>query len=258
MNAYSRVLAEPGSEAARRALLAAWKAAGDPRAVLLEDQLALRAHRLAGTLGSPEAQALYRKVNLGVARASKPLPRELAELVTGVAYMRGLVAGVTLPGARFASVAPRLFAVAPIQHVTFTAPLGDLAHLFATPAISRLVSLNVHGLGAAFGDAGAQALARSEQVAGMRWLALTDDDIGDDGVTALAASPHLTTLRYLALQGNRVDPTPYATEYDGVVRTGRPPLAAALEHTHGPRPWLSEPTDAASWPPDRDELAITP
>ncbi|MDP2312655.1 MAG: hypothetical protein Q8P41_07095 [Pseudomonadota bacterium] len=257
MSAFARVLAAPGSEAARHALLHEWKSAGDPRAVLLEDQLALRAHRLGGSLGSPEAQALYRRVNLGVARASRPLPRELAGLVTGVEYRRGLVAGVTLPGERFATVAPTLFAVAPVQHVTFTAPLGDVAQLFATPAFERLVSLNMHGLGAAFGDAGAVAIAGSPYVAGLRWLALTDDDIGEAGVEALAASPYLTTLRYLSLAGNRVDPTPYASEYEGVNTTGRPPLAVALEQRHGPRPWLMEPADADSWPPERDDLAIT-
>lgn len=76
MDAVERVLAAPGSEAARRALLAAWEAARDPRAPLLADQLALREHRLRGALGSPEAQALYRRVNLAVARAT-PLAAQL-------------------------------------------------------------------------------------------------------------------------------------------------------------------------------------
>ena len=257
-SAFARVLAAPGSDAARRALLAEWEAAGDPRAALLADQLALRAHRLAGTLGAPEAQALYRKVNLAVARASRPLPPALAELVTAVEYMRGLVAGVTLPGANFPEVAARVFAAAPIQHVTFTAPLGDLRALFATLELDRVVSLNVHGLGAAFGDAGARALAASPRVAGLRWLGLTDNAIGDPGVVALAASPHLTELRFLALAGNPADVTPWASMNDGVARTGRPALAVALERAYGARPWLAEPDDAASWPPDRDELAVTP
>ncbi len=255
-SAFARVLAAPGSEAARRALLDEWRSAGDPRAALLADQLALRAHRLGGTLGTPDAQALYRRVNLAVARASRPLPRELAGWVTAVEYRRGLVAGVTLPGERFAAAAPTVFAVAPVQHVTLTGPLGDLGRLFATPGLERLVSLNIHGLGAAFGDAGAQALAASPHVGGLRWLALTDDDIGERGVDALAASPHLKTLRYLCLSGNRVDPTPYASAYEGVTTTGRPPLAVALEQRHGPRAWLMEPTDAESWPPERDELGI--
>ena len=120
------------------------------------------------------------------------------------------------------------------------------------------MSLNIHGLGAAFGDAGALALAASPHVAGLRWLGLTDDAIGEPGVVALAASPHLTALRFLALAGNPSDPTPWASEDEGITNTGRPPLAAALEAAWGPRPWLAVPEDAASWPPDRDELAVTP
>ncbi|MCX5746608.1 MAG: hypothetical protein NT062_29375 [Proteobacteria bacterium] len=42
MTPFERVLAEPGSIAARRALAAEWKAAGDPRALLIEKQLAQR------------------------------------------------------------------------------------------------------------------------------------------------------------------------------------------------------------------------
>ena len=38
--AFARVLAEPGSTAARRELLNAWKASGNPRAEILEKQLA--------------------------------------------------------------------------------------------------------------------------------------------------------------------------------------------------------------------------
>ncbi len=256
--AFAEVLAAPGSVAARRTLLAEWQAAGDPRAALLEDQLAFRAHRQRGTLGSPEAQALYSRVNLAVARASKPLPGALAGLVTSVEYMRGLVAGVELPGARLPIVAPAMFALASVQHVTLTAPLGDLAVLFATPALGRLVSINLHGLGEAFGDRGAIALAQCPHLTALRWLALTDDDIGEGGMVALAASPYLAQLRYLDLSGNRVDPTPFASDCEGVSRVGRPPLAAQLERAYGRRPWLSEPEDAASWPPDRDELAITP
>ena len=189
-------------------------------------------------------RAVQRTVNLNKRAVSQGVLRGLP-----------LKSGSVLP---IRTVAAKLFAVAPIQHITLTEPLGDLGALFATPELHRLVSLNIHGLGAAFGDAGALALAASPHVAGLRWLGLTDDAIGEPGVVALAASPHLTALRFLALAGNPSDPTPWASEDEGITNTGRPPLAAALEAAWGPRPWLAVPEDAASWPPDRDELAVTP
>jgi hypothetical protein len=254
--AFARVLAAPGSHAARMALLNEWKASGDPRAPLLEDQLAFRENRLRRTLGVSEEQALYRRIQL--ATAKQAIPPELRGIVDAVEIMRGLVAAVTLCGEQFPIVAPKLFSRAPIQHVRLTEPLGDVAFLFTTPALDRLTSLTIHGVGAAFGDAGALAVARCRYLVELRWLALTSCDIGEAGVEALAASPYLRRASYVGLAGNRLDPTPFASDYEGIERTGRPPLAEALERAYGSRPWLTEPDSAATWPPDRDDLAIGP
>ena len=47
MDPYQRVLAAPGSLAARRQLAAHWRSQGDDRAALIENQLALRELRIA-------------------------------------------------------------------------------------------------------------------------------------------------------------------------------------------------------------------
>lgn len=254
--AWARVLAEPGSMAARRALLAAWATRTDAAKTILEGQLALDAHRRGGRLGSPEAQALYRSLNLAIHRDGHIAAGFVLPITKRFWFHRGLVAEVELSGERFVERAAALVEAAPVQHLVLTAPLGDLDRLFAVPELERFTSLTIHGLGEAFGDAGARALARSPRVARLRWIALTDCAIGLAGVEALAASRHLAGAAFVGLGGNPSDPTPQAQVYEGVAYTSRPPLAQALERRFGPRPWLAEPADAEDWPPGRDRLAV--
>lgn len=226
--AWARVLAEPGSLRARDALLAEWKQRRDPRAELLEAQLEMFRHRRANTHGSPEAQALYRKVNLLVARDGKRLAGDLAGMVLGVEYCRGLVAGIVVSGATFRSIASMLFERAPIQHLTLTAPLGPIEPLFQVPELARIVSLRIHGLGHGFGDVEAAALARSSFVTNVRWLNLGDNALTRAGVELIARSPNLGRVAFLALEGN-----PGQEVLDGVV-------------------------DPEDWPPDREDFAVAP
>lgn len=249
------MLAEPGSLTAREALLAAWRGRTDAATRILDGQLALLRHRRGGSLGSPEAQALVRALNLLIARDGHIAAGLVLPVTRAFRFHRGLVAEVELPGERFVAKAPELFRAAPIQHLTLHAPLGPLDRLFAVPELARVVSLNLHGLGEAFGDDGARALAASPHVANLRWLALTGCAVGVAGVSALASSPSLRHVVYLSLEGNPANPTPTATVYEGVPHRGRPALAAALEAKFGARPWLQEPADAEGWPPDRDTLA---
>src|SRR5665647_2490225 len=109
MNPFERALAEPGSLAARKALLAHWKAQHDPRAELIEMQLALREHRLRGTQWTNEANALSRSIVVATRDHGRTLAGEVALLVESFAFHRGLVAEVTLPGETFVAVAPTLF-----------------------------------------------------------------------------------------------------------------------------------------------------
>jgi hypothetical protein len=256
MSAYDQVLASPSSLAAREALAAEWKAKRDPRAELIDKQLRLRKHRLENTLWSDEANALSREINVLVRKHGAQWAGDVAKLAKEYVFHRGCVAEVTLPGAAFASVMPKLLAVAPIQHVNLTAPLA-LDQVTASPHLAKLSSLAIRELRAAFGDAQASELARSPYLANLKWLSLTDNTIGNAGVEALAATPHLDRCAFVDLGGNKSNPTPSVTEYEGIENRGRPALAEELERRFGKRAWLQVPAEGASWPPNRDDVSTT-
>lgn len=254
MTAYERVLAEPSSLAAREALAREWRANGDPRAELVELQLRYRQHRIDNTVWTDEANALLRAAYKLVSTHGKAWAGEIARLVTKYEFHRGCIAEVTLPGASFASVMPKLIALAPIQHVNLIAPL-EVQTVFGSPLFERVTSLKAVTLGAAFGDREAVELAASPHVRNLVWVRLTDNAIGDVGVEALAASPHLAACAYVDLQGNPVDPTPQISELDGTRVAVRSSRAGELERAHGRRPWLELPTNVTTWPADRDDMS---
>jgi hypothetical protein len=255
MDAFARVLAEPGSAAARRALLAEWKTKGDARADILQQQLDLI---LLERNNDESADALKRAIRVAVAKNGKQWAGELAGLVTKFVFRRGLVAEITISGADFVARAQRLFELAPIQHVTITAPLPSVTALFDLPQLAKLSTLNIPGLGAQFGDAGAIALAGCRHATNLKWISLTKDAVTLVGAESLAASTLLAGVHYLGLEGNPADPTPFAQEMqEGQWTAGRPALAAQLEAKFGSRPWLQTPNNPEAWPPDHDALAIT-
>jgi hypothetical protein len=258
VDAFERVLAKPGSIAARRALLAEWKAKGDPRAELLEQGLAYAEYQRTYTPGAPMADALQRAIVLNVAKNGPAWAGDIAFLAEEYEFRRGLVAWVKLSCADFVARARRLFACAPIQHVTLHAPIPSLKALFAVPWLSQLVSLEITGAGPAFGNAGAVALAKCVRARNLRWVSLTHCGIEEPGVEALAASPHLEQVQYLGLRGNPADLTPSICDDEGFYTASRPPLAAELEKLVGPRPWLALPADPAHWPPYSESFAVTP
>jgi hypothetical protein len=249
------VLADPSSLSAREELAREWRATGDERAGFIELQLQRRT--LFGASG--EANTLLRKIYDLTQQRGKAWAADVAPMVTKYKFHRGCVAEVTLPGARFAEVMPRLVTLAPIQHVNLTAPL-DLQAVLASPAFERMTSLMIESLGPDFGDAEARILAESPRTRGLRWIRLANNAIEDEGVRALAASPHLASCGYLDLDGNPANPGP--THFD-VVGYGAPdiirtPLGDWLVQTYGERAWLALPTmtPGVSWPPDRDEACL--
>ncbi|MCK6546352.1 hypothetical protein L6R52_10930 [Myxococcota bacterium] len=255
--AWSRVLAEPGSLRAREALLEDWTKKKDPRAELLEAQLTFDRYRRDGKLGTDEAQALYRKINLMVARDGKRLAGDLGTFVKKVEYFRGLVAGVELSGSTFRSIASMIFDRAPVQHLELTLPLGRVDAIFQVPRLSRLVSLRIVRAGSSFGDAGAKALAASPHVANLRWLDLAENEIGREGVEALTASPYLAKCEFLNLAGNPASTTTVVSGSDGYYSQEVPDIAREMIAKFGMRPWLGPVADPESWPPDRDSFAVT-
>lgn len=256
MAAYERVLAEPSSLSARQALAIEWRAANDARAELIEKQLRLRKHRLEQTLWADEAVKLSREIYVLVRRNGKLWAGEVAPLVQSFEFHRGCLAEVTLSGAAFLNVMPKLVKLAPVQHVNLIAPL-ELAAVVASPLLARMTSLQIIELGAGFGDAEAKLLAGSEHARNLRWVRLFTNAIGEAGVVALAASTHLASCVYVGLDGNPVDVTPGFDDSLGFVQPVRSCRAEELEKKYGPRPWLALPENEALWPPDRDDVSTT-
>lgn len=255
MDPYERVLAEPGSIAARQALAAHWKAKGDPRGQLIEDSIGYREARREGRVDVFER--LRDNIDAALRQHAKTWAGELADYANEDSYHLGLVAEVWVPGERFASVAQKLFRLAPIQHVNITAPLGSLAEILGRSELRKLTSLTISNHGASVADRGAIAVAGCAHLSGLKWLGLAYDEITQAGVEALAASPFLAKLEYLSLDGNPCNPIPEVTDYDGDYQASRPALAEQLERQYGPRPWLAEPKDPKNWPPRSRELGIT-
>ncbi|MCE9573153.1 MAG: hypothetical protein K8W52_08345 [Deltaproteobacteria bacterium] len=242
MTPFERVLAEPGSIAARAALAAA----GDPRKPLIETQLAALAARRAGhvdTRVALDAQAQGLITAGGAAWAGT-----IARLVPEYEFHRGLVARVILPADEWRAKAAQLVKLAPIQHVKLKRVGGSIAETVAMPEMRQLTSLMIPDQD--IGDAGAIAIATSPNVANLRYLDLGGNDIGEAGVEALAASPYLAHCVFVHFTGNPADPTPIAAPLDNYF--GRPPLAAKLEQMFGHRPWLDVPS--AELPPDFDDV----
>lgn len=250
-------MAEPASLAARYALLAEWKAQHDPRAELIEKQLAYRQYSWNGRRGA-DARALKAEINQLVKTHGRAWAGRVAELVEDYTFHRGLVAEIKLSGEAFLRHGQELLSLAPIQHVDLVAPIGSIEAIAASPLLAKLSSLHIDAAGAAVGDQGAIALANSPHVANLVELSLWNDDIGRAGAEALAASPYLANARYVGLVGNPADATPFTREEsDGSYTANRPGFAIELEQKHGPRPWLAAPSGhLPSWPGERDELAL--
>jgi hypothetical protein len=255
-DAYQRVLAAPTSLAAREALAAEWRENGDSRAELIDKQLRLRKHRLAGTVSSDEANALDRAIYVLVRKHGAAWAGELAKHVEDYKFHRGCVAEVTLSGAAFAKEMPALLAHAPIQHLNLVAPLA-LDEVVQSPLLAKLSSLSIIELRDAFGNREAAALAHSPHVANFKWLRLFDNSIGYPGVEALAAAPNLAHCIYIGLDGNPTDVTPNVSSYEGIESRSRSTYAEELEQNFGVRPWLTVPADDVDWPPHRDDVSTT-
>jgi hypothetical protein len=239
MNAFDRVMAAPASLAARYALLAEWRAAGNPQAELLEKQL----------LWSPRVQYERRaEIDALVKAHGRVWAGRVADLVVGFKFYRGLVGRVEVSGERFLHVGEELLALAPIQHVQVVKPLASIEAVAASPLLARLSTLGINRFGDEVGDRGAIALAHSPHVAHLVTLELWRNAIGRDGVEALAASPYLHDLRFLDLSGNPADTTPLSVQINDVMTPAEymwelPHLAHSLAVRFGSRPWLEHPTE---------------
>lgn len=237
--AVAAVVRDPGDDEARLAVAARARALGDPRAELIELQVARGRLRREGRPASWEAAGRERAL---VERLGPALVAEVAgDLpLRGWELDRGFLARVVLDPAGFLAGFHALRARAPVEHVDLV-DLGDrLPAILADPAVRAVRSLSLADQ--PVGDAGAAALSRAEALAGLRWLELGRAGLGDAGIEALAASPLLAGLGYLGLAGNpgrdpRERPLHVDTD-ETVLDVELPPRGRELVARYGERRWL--------------------
>jgi hypothetical protein len=239
------VVDAPGEDAPREAYARAIAATAPERAELIDLQLELaradRAHRDTPPKLSNRQVVLLRDHGAEWAADVRPL-------VDKWQFLRGFVEVVTLDAARFLAVADELYRRAPVLHLDLTGVTPVAGALFASPHLARIQSLGLLHNG--LGDAEVAALAASTSLTNIRWLDLSNNKIGAAGLEALAASRHVPRLAYVGFATNAIpDPTPqHADEYDAPS-----PVAAELQRTYGPRPWLDA-RPRWQWPPPRDAV----
>jgi hypothetical protein len=256
MDAFARVLAQPGSTDARRALERAWRAQGNAQAELIEKQLAYRELQAANKTNTAAAKAINAAIDHLIVKNGAAWAGRIAELVDKYEFRRGLVAIVRMSGDRFLAHAAELFQLAPIQHLSIEGSL-DIGALADSPHLAKLGSLGIERRWDEFGDREAARLAGSRHASKLRWLSLYANTIGEAGVEALAASPYLDKVVYLSLDDNPCNPTPAVIEDGNERSVQRPGIAVELERNYGKRPWLTGPSATMDWPPDRDDVCVT-
>ena len=155
----------------------------------------------------------------------------LRRLATGLVFRRGFVEELNVDARDFVRYAHELFAAGPIRHLHLLNLGGHLPEVLASPYIGRLRALTIFAQYA--GEPLARALARANNLSGLRGLELQRNRLGDAGVShlagsavfanleelnlanneltdgaarSLAASPHLAKLRRLDLRDNAIGP----------------------------------------------------
>ena len=242
------ILANPDADEPRDRLAELWMRAGDPHGDLIAVQMKLARRQGNGPL-------LRRRERELINQHGREWAGGLADLVDRFYFRRGFVELIKLEASAFLRHAETLYGLAPIRHLTLTGAHAVAAELFASPHLSRIVSIDLDRCGLTDDDA--ILLAASPHVSRVRWLTLGWNEIGRPGLDAIASSEHLNQLQYLAFNNNRIpDPTIQPGGVDetcAVLDLDIDPLNRALRDIHGDLPWLLyEGTRLVHWPPDRD------
>lgn len=240
---HDAVVAAPDDEAPRIAYATAIAATDPERAEFIQAQLELARAWRAEQPGPAEAA---RRAQILEHAHGRRWAEGLPATVESYGFRRGFVEDVGMDAAAFLDAAPALFLRAPILHLTLKNVAPVSRRLFASPALTQIVSLSL--VENDLGDDDIAALAASPYVGHLRWLDLDFNRVGERGLEALAASDKLPRLGYVCLGHNPVDdPTPrHADEYSSDT-----PAARELQRKYGPRRWLST-KPPREWPPRRD------
>ena len=255
--ALANVLADPDSEAARVELARVLQAAGDPQGELIAAQTEA-ASELRKYGPTPDFRRLTVRANELLAQHQAEWTAPVRSLAETPLLLRGLVEGVTLPAAKFLSVAPQLYKIAPIRQVILVDTGAAISEIAKSRYLDQLASIIFYNRSksAGIGDAGARALAASPHVHRLKRLGLQANDLGADGIDAIAGSKHLKNLIYVELGGNRVPSPIESYGVDGmtglVVHQGASLEAEGqtLEAKYGRLAWLHAPSQLTRYPPD--------
>ncbi len=253
----SAVLAAPSEDGPRRALAATLEAANDPRGRLITLQLDASVERkLNGA--TREYWNLDSLADALLDKHRAEWTSQIAPLVKEARYHRGFVESVTMDAQAFLTNGPRLYALAPIRSVHLVNAGAVVAEVVGSPLVRQLAHLGLQKNG--LGDAAAQTLARSTQLANLQLLDLSFNAITEPGLEALAASQQLRRLVFVNLVGNPCGDPAETYGVDGM--TGQmvpgtaalPPLGQALEAKHGELPWLHAPSRLMAYPPTIEDV----
>ncbi len=242
------VLANPDADEPRDRLAERWMRAGDPRGELISVQMKLARQQGNG----PQLRRREREM---IERHGRQWSGGIADLVDKFYFRRGFVEHINVDATAFLQIAETLYGLAPIRHLTLTGAHAVANDLFASPHLSRIVSIALEHCGLTDDDA--ILMAASPHLSRVRWLVLGWNEIGRPGLDAIASSEHLKQIQYLVLKFNRVeDPTlqPGGVDWLGVVLDlDIPPLNRELRDLHGDLPWLIyERDNTLDWLADRD------
>ena len=162
------VLANPDADEPRDRLSELWMRTGDPRGELISVQMKLARQQGNG----PQLRKRAREM---IEKHGRQWSGGIADLVDKFYFRRGFVEHIQVEASAFLQIAETLYALAPIRHLTLTGAHAVANDLFASPHLSRIVSIALEHCG------------------------LTDDD-----ATLMAASPHMSRVRWLVLGWNEI------------------------------------------------------
>lgn len=158
-------------------------------------------------IGDPTRDALRQREQDLLIQHGATWRSYLPALLRGNEFRRGFVESVQTTIDEFLRKADLLFAATPLR-LFIARPnlsadcLREIRQLTASPHLGRLRGLALAGLH--LGDEEAVVLARTATLASLDLLDLRENRIGTDGAESLAASPHLDGIKALLLYQNPV------------------------------------------------------
>lgn len=227
---YREVVAMPDRDGPRRRYAECLDRQGDETGELI--RLSLRDLRYRRTLEQGR-----RAHDLELALRHR-LAAPVGVWISGSTIHRGLVAGVEMNAATFLESGHEVFARTPIQHLDLVGVKPLLAEILNSPLLARVQTLNLKGND--LDDNDVMMLAASPSVRRLVYLCLWSNRIGDAGLEAIAASENLAGLRILEFGGNLVESPVDRYSSDGVSGLiwyeGCGPMQAALKQKYGEKP----------------------